>query len=169
MSELDPSQFPILTPRDQHWNYKGFHGRARFAIELLPEPPSSILDLGCGDCVIERLFPDAVYQGVDWKPILPQVMDWDLRQGLPTFPHRFDVVFILGLFEHLGAELSVALVQQLSALSSKLILTYRWHPNCMGLPDILKALGSAGWVVKNSEKVSNLYMFYFEHGGGADA
>jgi 2-polyprenyl-3-methyl-5-hydroxy-6-metoxy-1,4-benzoquinol methylase len=80
--------------------------------KVRPYVGSRVLDVGCGvGRIIEHLPPSAVYVGVDsCEPHIEMLRErypehdfytWDLNQGLPALPQRFDTVLILAVLEHI--------------------------------------------------------------------
>ncbi len=148
-------------------------GYMRAVLDLLPPPPTWVIDVGCGPGMGARLLLEHGYQveGIDYneraigfaKLLVPdaQFMQADIRllQQMPELHNRFDVAIHIEVLEHIPTEYHAEVLQGIYRVlraQGTLILTVpskampinKWHYKHFELNEIIQLLTINGFVVK---------------------
>lgn len=177
-----------MNPRREYWNrrtshFSRPHARLRLIrdlIEALPEPVSTLLDVGCGGAALQRLLPGHIeYFGVDIaSEVITAQRDTshfevaDLEEGQDCFAGRqFDVVVCSGVFEYIQRrDRFLEFVRSKTAARGHLILSFtnrhhyrdllgihRYedpHVNFIPIPDLIRLLDAHGFQVNRYTSIT---------------
>jgi len=130
--------------------------RLRYWLPLLPDPPVSILDVGCGNGKLCELLADMDYTDITGLDIVPGPYDrknynfvqHDLLKGtLPFKDKEFDVCFSFDAIEHLPEKYDEILAEMLR-VSKLLIGTIACFDRTILHPTVFEP---GRWIAKISE------------------
>ena len=155
------------------WARTVWDGYMAVVLNLLPPPPSNILDVGCGPGFGTKFLIERGYQvqGIDYNEraigfanlLVPdtQFMQADIRllQDMSEFHNRFDAAVHVEVLEHIPVEYHAGVLQGIHrvlraqgtlvlTVPSKTMPIHKWHYKHFDLDEICGLVTQNGFIVK---------------------